>query len=174
MVTPGLASDLHGVLKADDFNFQTVLAGVRRVGPQFSYGLGMVYSTQFGKPIPLPLLLLDWNNGGKLSWYTILPVSSELWYAQSDKFHIGMVGGVSGNKYQGDSKRYDVNDPELQYTLVTVGPSARYAIGNALMLHAEAGITPYHRFEFFDGSDKQESYSLESSAYFRFGLQLGL
>ncbi len=174
MVTPGLASDLHGKLNSNDFNVQAVLAGIRRASPQWAYGVGVVYSTQFGDAIPLPVLLADWNNGGKLSWFTILPVSSELWYAKSDRFHMGMLFGVNGNKYQGDPNRYETDDPELQYTLVTVGPSARVALGERMMFQVEAGVVPYHRFEFFDGSKKVDSLSLESSAFMRVGIQLGM
>lgn len=174
IVTPGLASDLHGDVTKDDFNFQTVIAGIRRVNSRFAYGFGAVYSTQFGEPIPLPVLLFDWNNGGKLSWLTILPVSSELWYAHSDRFHIGMVMGVSGNKYQGDPERYDVDDPELQYSVITVGPSARVALGGGTLLQIEGGVVPYHKFEFFDGSKEEESFNLKSSAFMRFGLQVGI
>ena len=173
IVTPGLASDLRGDLSVDDFNFQAIVAGIKTVSPRFTYGVGVAYSTQFGEPIPLPVLLFDWNNGKKLSWKTILPISSELWYAHSSRLHLGMLLGVTGNSYQGNPERYDVDDPEMRYSVVTIGPSARIAVTPGVLMQIDAGFTPYHRFEFFDGSEKLESYNVKSNAFLRLGLRFG-
>ncbi len=173
IVTPGLASDLKGTLNAEDFNFQAVAAGIWQKSPNLALGFGAVYSTQFGEPIPLPALLFDWNNGRKLSWMTILPVSSEFWYAHSDRAHFGLMLRVEGNDYQGDPNRYDANDPQLRYSVVKVGPSARFGLGHGLSLQVDGGFVPYHRFEFFDGDTEVASFNVKESAYLRFGFTFG-
>lgn len=99
MATPGFATDFEGDFNADDMNFQTVLVFMRQVSPKFTYGFGAVYSTQFGQPIPLPVLAFNWNNGKNMRWDTILPVSSEFWHAPS-KFEWGLLLKVDGNQYQ--------------------------------------------------------------------------
>ncbi len=105
MVTPGLASDFEADLSSDDFTFEVAAILVRRFSEQFSFGFGAAYSTQFGEPIPLPVLAFDWNNGTNLSWNTILPVSSELWYQSSERLQLGLVLGVDGNNYRGDRQK---------------------------------------------------------------------
>ena len=170
---PGLASDLKGSLTSDDFNFQVVLAAIRKAGPRFSYGFGVVYSTHFGEPVPLPVLMIDVNNGKKLSWLTILPISSALWYAHSNRFLLGILLEVQGNQYQGDPTRYDVDDPELIYSIVTVGPSARFAFQGGIFLQIDSGVVALHRFEFYDGNTEAASYNLKPSAYLRMTLGFG-
>lgn len=170
-VTPGLASDLEGDLTIDDLNFQSVLAFIRTVNPKFAYGVGAVYSTEFGEPIPLPVLMFDWNNGGKLSWMTILPIGSEFWYAPSERVHLGLLLGVGGNKYQGDPDLFAVDDPEMRYSVVTIGPSARLAVSRAFLLQVDAGIIGYHRFEFYDGNDKISTFNLKPSLFLRAGIR---
>ena len=85
IITPGLASDFEATPSPDDFNFQVVTAFIRQFSPQFPFGFGAVYSTQFGQPIPLPVLAINWNNGENIRWDTILPVRSEFWYTPTPK-----------------------------------------------------------------------------------------
>ncbi len=171
ILSPGMASDLEGKLDTQDFNIQAVLAGIRRVSPGFAWGVGVAYSTQFGKPLPLPVALLDWNDGNKWSWTTILLTSSELWYAHSDHAQFGLRLSTGGNSYQGDPDIYDVDDPELLYSTVTVGPSVRLAFG-AVAIQVEGGVVPYNRFEFFDGTETQGSFGVKKTGFVRFGLTI--
>ncbi len=172
-VIPGVASDLKGDLTGEDFNFQAVFAAIRKVGPRFSYGIGLAYSSQFGEPIPLPVLMFDMNNGKKLSWLTILPISSEFWYAHSMRVHLGILLEVQGNQFQGDPNRYDVDDPQLIHSIVTMGPSARFAFLNGLFLQVDSGVVALHRFEFYDGDTEAASFNLKPSAYLRMTLSFG-
>lgn len=173
IVAPALASDLHGDLTKEDFNFQVIAAGIRKVSPRFTYGIGAAYSTQFGEPIPLPVALIEWNNEKKLSWRTILPISSEFWYAHSNRVELGLILNVDGNDFQGDPGRYEVDDPQLRYSVTTFGPTARFALANNLFLQVDAGIVPYQRFEFFDGRDKQASFNIKESAFARISFSYG-
>jgi len=173
IVTPGLASDLRGKLTAEDFSFQAVLAGIRRTSPQFAFGMGAAYSTQFGEPIPLPVLLFDWNNGKKLRWMTILPVSSEVWYAHSARINLGILLNVKGNNFHADPDRYTSRDPQVRYSVVTLGPSVRFSLAPGLALQIDAGVVPYHRLQFYDGSTEVESFRLKESAFLRLGFSFG-
>lgn len=173
IVTPGLASDLKGALTVDDFSFQAVLAGIRRTSPKFAFGLGAAYSTQFGEPLPLPVLLFDWSNGKKLRWTTLLPAESEFWYAHSNRMQLGLLLKVKGNNFQGDPGRYSSTDPQLRYSVVTFGPSARLSLARNLVLQADAGVVPYHRLDLYDGTTEVESFRLNESAFFRLGFRFG-
>jgi hypothetical protein len=173
IVTPGVASDFEGDVVKEDFNFQTVAVFIRQISESLSMGLGAAYSTQFGEPFPLPILAIDWNNGKNLLWKTILPVSSELWYQQSEKVQLGLVLAVEGNNYHGDPDIYGVGDPQMRYSVVTVGPSARLRLSNWLQLQVDGGLIGYHRFEFFDGDDEVASFNLKPFAFGRIGLSIG-
>lgn len=173
IVTPGIASDLEAELSSNDFTFQAVALFIRQVSERFSYGIGAAYSTDFGQPIPMPVLALNWNNGNKLSWNTILPVSSELLHQTSEKLQLGLVLGLDGGNYHGDPDIFETSDPELRYSVMTFGPTARFRLSNLLQLNVNAGVIGYHRFEFFAGNDEVGSYNLKPSAFFRAGFQFG-
>jgi hypothetical protein len=106
-VTPGLASDFESSLSSNDFNFQAVTVFIRKFRPQFSFGFGTVYSTQFGQPFPLPVLAINWNNGKNLRWDTILPVSSTFRYTPTPKLDLGLALGLDGNNYHMVALFYD-------------------------------------------------------------------
>ncbi len=173
MATPGFATDFEGDFNTDDMNFQTVLAFMRQVSPKFTYGFGAIYSTQFGQPIPLPVLAFNWNNGKNMRWDTILPVSSEFWHAPNKSFEWGLLLKVDGNQYQGDPGIFGVDDPQMRYSVLTFGPSARYRFTDWFNLNVEGGIVGVHRFEFFDGSEEEDSFNLKASGYFRVGVGFG-
>lgn len=74
---------------------------------------------------------------------------------------------------QGDPDLFGVNDPELRYSILTFGPTARYRFADWFNLQVEGGIIGLHRFEFFDGNDEVDSFNLKSSGYFRFSFNFG-
>ncbi|GAB5521234.1 MAG: hypothetical protein RhofKO_34850 [Rhodothermales bacterium] len=173
IVTPGVASDFRAKLRDDDFNIQAVVAAIRHMSPNFSFGIGAAYSTQFGQPVPIPVVLLDWNNGKRLRWTTFLPSSSELWYAHSVQARFGMIAQVTGNNFQGDPARYPTGDPQLRYAVVTVGPSAHVVLAPTMALQVDAGVVPYQRLELYDGTAEIESFGLKESAFLRLGFHWG-
>ncbi|MBT5871785.1 MAG: hypothetical protein HOH43_00090 [Candidatus Latescibacteria bacterium] len=172
-VTPGLASDFNASLSGGDFNFQAVTAFIRTKSPRFSYGFGAVYSTQFGQPIPLPVIALNWNNGGKLRWDTILPVSSEFWYTASQKLNLGLLFGLNGNTYNTDSRLFAVPDPQLRYFTLTLGPSIGYRLSSILRVKVEGGLVGVQQYQLYSGNTKQSSLNLKPSSFVRIGLSLG-
>lgn len=172
-VTPGLASDFNAYLSVGDFNFQAVTAFIRTRSPRFSYGFGAVYSTQFGQPIPIPVIALNWNNGGKIRWDTILPVSSEFWYAASEKLNIGLLFGLNGNNYNLDSRLFAAPDPQLQYFSLTLGPSIGYMLSGILKVKLDGGLVGVQQYQFYSGNTQQSSLNLKPSSFVRIGVSLG-
>ena len=171
--TPSLASDLEAEVSKDDFNFQAAAIFIRHFSERFSLGVGAAYSTQFGSAVPMPVLAFDWNNGKNLMAKAILPVSFEFWYRPSQRVDIGLLLSGDGNNFHGDPAIYEVDDPELRYTMLTFGPAAKVKLSKKLFLNLEAGLMGLHRFEFYDGDDEDASYDLKPSQYVRFGLQFG-
>jgi hypothetical protein len=171
--TPSLASDLEAKISAEDFNWQAAAIIIRHFSERFSVGVGAAYSTQFGSAVPMPVLGFDWNNGKNMLAKAILPVSFEFWYRPSQYIDLGLLMSGDGNNFRGDPGTYHVPNPELRYTMLTIGPAARISLYNALKLDVEGGVIALHRFEFFDGDLEVSSYDLEPSYYVRVGLKYG-
>jgi hypothetical protein len=173
IASPSLASDLEADISEDDFNFQTAAISIRHFSERFSLGLGAAYSTQFGSAVPLPVIAFDWNNGKNLMAKAILPVSLEFWYRSSPRVDLGLIVSGDGNNFHGDPEIYGVTNPELRYTMLTLGPAAKIKLSKMIILNIEAGLIGLHRFEFYDGDDEVSSFDLKPSQYVRFGFQIG-
>jgi len=175
-ITPGLASDFRSKLSTDDFTIETALVFVYKFSPNFSLGAGLAYSRQFGEPMPLPVIALDWNNGSNLKAKAIIPASLELWYMLSQRFELGLVLSGDGNEYHGDPKRYGGDNPKLKYSVFTLGPSLKYRLNESWSFLIDGGYTFQRRFEFTNDIGKlevEENYDLKNAAYVRIGFQLG-
>lgn len=173
LATPSMASDLEAEISEDDFNFQAAIIFIRHFSERLSLGIGAAYSTQFGSAEPIPILALDWNNGKNLMAKAILPVSLEFWYRPGRRVDLGLLLSGDGNNYHGDPALYLVANPELRYTMLTIGPAAKITLPKKVRLNVEVGIIGLHRFEFYNGDNEVASYDLEPSPYVRVGLQYG-
>lgn len=171
--TPSLASDLGAEVSENDFNFQAATIFIRHFSERFSLGFGAAYTTQFGNNEVLPILAFDWNNGKNLMAKAILPASMEFWYRLNTTVDLGLLLSGDGNNFRGDPVVYQVANPQLQYTMLTIGPAAKIRLNNYVCLNIEAGIIGLHRFEFFDGDSEASSYDLKPSQYVRIGFKLG-
>jgi hypothetical protein len=171
--TPSIASDLGAEVSRDDFNMQAAAIIIHHFSERFAVGFGAAYSTQFGSAIPMPVLAFDWNNGRNMMVHGIIPASFEFWYRPNPRFDLGLVVSGDGNNFHGDPAVYQVTNPELRYTMLTVGPAVKVNLSKFMRLRAEAGLIGLHRFEFYDGNDESGSYDLNPSQYLRIGLEIG-
>lgn len=171
--TPSIASDLGAEVSRDDFNLQTAAIIIHHFSERISIGFGAAYSTQFGNAIPLPVLAFDWNNGRNMMVHGIIPASFEFWYRPNPRFDLGLVVSGDGNNFHGDPAVYQVTNPELRYTMLTVGPAVKVNLSKLMRLKAEAGLIGLHRFEFYNGDDESDSFDLEPGKYLRLGLEIG-
>ena len=104
----------------------------------------------------------------------LLPVRAEFWYMPRPRIELGLAARVSGSQYHGDPDRYGVGDPQLRYSVGTVGPSVRLHLMKGISATVDGGVTVRRRFEFLDGDDKAHSLDLENSPFVKVGLQIGL
>lgn len=173
MGTPSLASDLKAEVSEDDFNFQAAAIFIRHFSDRLSVGCGAAYTTQFGSGEVVPILAFDWNNGKNLMARAILPASLEFWYRPGARVDLGLLVSGDGNNFRGDPDVFQVANPELRYTMLTVGPAARIRLAKYTRLNIEGGIIGLHRFEFFDSDTEQASFDLKPSQYARIGFTFG-
>jgi hypothetical protein len=173
LVMPGLASDLEAKLSIDDFNLQAAAIFVRQFSERFSLGFGAAYSTLFGVPLPLPVLVFDWNNGSNLKAEGSLPSNLEFWYRPGPVLDLGLLLEVDGNNYRGDPSIYEVPNPEFRYSVLTFGPASRIHLSQWLHLLVKGGMLTSYHFEFWDGNDKVGTFNLKPSGFLAVGLQFG-
>jgi uncharacterized protein DUF6268 len=175
-ITPGLASDFRSKLSTDDFTIEAALVFVYKFSEKFSLGGGLAYSRQFGEPMPLPVIALDWNNGSNMRARAILPSNLEFWYMMSKRFELGLVLSGDGNEYHGDPDRYGGDNPKLKYSVFTMGPSLKYRFTKTFSLNLDAGYVLGRTFEFTNeigGTEVEDILDLENAAYVRIGFQIG-
>ena len=171
---PGIASDFEGDVGTDDVTFQAVAIFIRAYSERLQIGYGAAWDNSFGQPFPLPILAINWNNGGRLRLSTILPANLEVWYAASQRMEVGMLLNVDGNQYHGDRDIYGVDNPLLQYSVGTIGPALNLGLGEGMMLGLRAGTTFMRRFEFADGSKDVGDYSLKNAGFLNVSLAVAL
>ena len=171
-----LASDIEVDIAVEDFSFQTAAIFNRRFNQKLTMGLGIAFSTQFGNGELLPLLSIDWNSGAKWSVKALLPASLEIWYDFNKRINIGLLATGDGENFRFDPGSYgDIYpEPNLRYTMFTIGPTAKINLSEKLILNVEAGIIGLHRFEFYSGDEEYISNDLEPSQYVRLGIQADL
>lgn len=164
---PGVASDFERKVSMDDFTLQAVLGFIRKYGTTFQLGLGLAYTRDFGRPIPLPFLYIDWKITPNLVLNGLLPASMALRYDLHPMVDLGLAMKVRGDRYHGDPKKYGVNNPQMEYSEATLSPSARIHFAQWLHLNIEGGFAFYRKYEFLDGDITASSIDLEQTGYLR-------
>jgi len=174
VVTPGLASDFEGDVSSDDFTLEVIFGFIRKYRKNLQLGFGLAYTRDFGRPIPLPFLYFDWNNGANLSANGIVPTNMGLTYKLNPKIDLGLAVTIGGNRYHGDPDKYGVDNPQMEYSEGTISPTAQLHLSKWLHLNIEGGFAFYRNFEFLDGDKSVESYDLKQTGYLRTRLVLGI
>lgn len=179
VLTPGFASDFETKISSDDFTFQGAFGFIRRIGENFSLGFGAAYIRDFGPPLPLPFLYLDWDKSEKLNLTGIVPSNLDLTYHIVPKVDLGFSFKVGGNRYHGNPNKFKdeegnpIENPQMEYSEGTISPIAKIQLLEWVRLDVEGGYAFYRNFEFLDGDDSKGSFDLERSSFLRVGLTLG-
>ena len=173
IIEPGIASDLVDDLNRDDFHLQVVVAFIRAYSEKLQIGYGLAYSTLFGQPLPVPVVQINWNSGAKLSIESLLPANLDIRYILNKRIILGFSFLIDGNQYHGAESKYDAKNPQLRYSVGNIVPSLRLVLSEKLNLDISTGMTIFRRLEFYDGTEKVQSYNMKNSAILRMGLTYG-
>jgi hypothetical protein len=176
VVTPGLASDFEGTISTDDFTFDGVVGAMRAFGEKknFTLGSGLAYSRDFGTPLPLPFIYIDWDITSKLNANGLLPQYLDVTYSLNPIIDIGVLASINGNRYHGDPDKFTADNPQMKYSLGTIGPKAQIHITKWLHLNVEGGYALFRNFEFWDGPDKVSTFDIEQTYYLRTSMVIGM
>ena len=175
-VAPGIASDLEGELSTYDFTLSAIVGAMRAFGEKnnFTLGAGLAYTWDFGDAFPMPFLYVDWNIGSKLNINGILPTNLAITYKLFSFIDVGLLASIGGNRYHGDPDIHGVDNPQMKYSLATVGPKVQIHFTEWLHLNLEGGYTIFRNFSFFDGPNEAQNYDMENTFYLRASTVIGM
>ena len=175
----GLATDFKNL----SFSHLNIEAGalLHRLGRRrLEYGIGAVYVTDYGKPLWLPAVMLNWNDGGLVHVTVLIPKLLEVWIEPKRSFAVGLVARVDGNYYHvGEEVSMDVNgfdetvsDGRVEYSNVTMGPVFKLEASRRVTLTLAAGNALARVFKFVNaGGEERESLKPEDGVFVRANLQ---
>jgi hypothetical protein len=175
ILTPGLASDFEAdEISGDDFTLQAIFGYIRKYSPNFQLGFGLAYIRDFGRPIPLPFIYFDWNNGDRLSATGLVPTDMSLTYKFNPKIDFLLTMKFLGDRHHGNPDKFGVKNPQMEYSEGTISPALQVHLNKWLHLKVEAGYAFYRNFEFLDGDKTVQSFDMEPTIYYRANLLLGM
>ena len=178
---PGIASDFEEI-GSDDLRLQASALLLRRANDRLGYGFGASYLSDFGTPLVIPLLKVDYESASHVKFTATLPVNAYFGFALNPNTELGLAGNVSGTQYNinldpdrlpGDIQPVvappDDVDLPAKYSVLTVGPSLKQRVRGPFFVAAEAGLTVWRRFE-FDGDQIDDTLDQDRSLFLRFGI----
>ncbi len=172
--TPGIADGSEGMVSADDISFTAMLGVKHAFGDRLSLGGGLSYRRDFGEPIPLPFLLIEWAVSRRLVFSALLPQRAAFMYSLSEALDAGIFAEVRGNQYNGDPENLGAENPLLKYSVASAGPEVRIHLSQWTHLELKGGTTLLRRFEFYDGENKVETFNLKNTWFVQGGLKIGM
>jgi hypothetical protein len=86
----------------------------------------------------------------------------------------GLRASIGGNRYHGDPDRFGVDNPQMKYSLTTVGPKVQIHFTERLHLNLEGGYTIFRNFSFFDGPTEASNFDMENAFCLRASTVIGM
>ncbi len=173
MINPIVASDFESTLSRDDFIIGGILGLIRTVNSDFDWGFGLAYMSDFGNPIPLPFLYIDWKPAPKMIVKGIIPSNLLVGRQMTSWYDLGVELAIDGNRFHGSPSKFETSRPFLRYSEGTLSALSRFHFTEWLHLNVSTGWGFFRNFEFFEGNDQVQSFDLKKVSYFSSQLVLG-
>jgi len=174
VAAPGYADDFKGGASLDAVTLTFVGAGSYRFSERLEVGLGVALQNVFGESLPMPVAAVDWTITDRLWLKSILPINAELTWLPTDALGLRTTLQVGGGTYHGAERVYGVNNPQLNYSVVTADLGARWFVLPYLHLTIRGGYTLHRRFEFSEGRRRVPGGKYDLSSGPVFGVELGV
>lgn len=135
---------------------------------QFSYSLGVISTTRFGRPLILPSLGLT-RLGDKMKLDMNLPFYVKTMWNYPNRFSYGLKFDVNGSQYNLNNETFNGSEVDLlRFSRVRLGPEFQYRITGPLVFELFAGIAARRTYDFeLIGSDDID-LSLENGPFISF------
>jgi hypothetical protein len=177
-VTPLLASDFRGSgVSGGDFKVQGAVVAECALGTNWTLGAGAAYSSTFGKPLPLPLLVVR-HTGERWLLDATLPSGLMAVRHLSRRLDAGLSVTAEGSLFHIPAvypESRGLDDPQLQYIAVYAGPllSVRPTAGSTMTIR---GGVAYQSLRLFNGTTEipGTDYDLDLNAFARVSLEIAL
>ena len=170
---PTISSSLDSRLSGDDFIFNGYLMFRKQKTDQNGIGFGLLMTSQFGSPIPLPAFsLTKATSRSKLDIFLPQKISYERFVK---KFTAGLQLRIDGSQYNTNYASTIATDNEgkierIRYSKVYLGPIISYRLTKLFLLRSELGVNAGRRFELEDSGGSTIDYSLSEGPFISFGL----
>ena len=177
--TPAIKSGLEEKMAGEDFAIEGAFLATRQAGERISYGFGLGYSTNFGAPIPIPLLQFDysaslWEGGPAWRGNILLPSSIEAWVIPFKRLEVGLQLRSIGDRHHiTEVGTVAINRPYSDYFDTVLGPSVIVYLTPWMSLNVESGFSLYRQMQVTDGRDELISFEPEQAGFLRWQLTIG-
>lgn len=178
-ITPAIKSGLEENLIGDDLAIEGAILAMRQASEHFVFGFGAAYSTNFGAPIPIPLLQFDykaslWDGGPAWRGSALLPSSIEAWVIPAKRLEVGVILQSLGDRHRiTEIGTVPLEKPYSDYFNTVVGPAVTLYITPWLNLNLESGISIYRQMQITDGRDEVIKFEPDQAGFLRWKFTIG-
>ncbi|MEM9936783.1 MAG: DUF6268 family outer membrane beta-barrel protein [Bacteroidota bacterium] len=169
-ISPTLASDFNESLHGDDFLFQAsgLLMNTKR--EKFQYGLGLAYTTRFGRQIVIPMGMIKYNTP-KMTLDAFLPNKLSLMFNTHKTFNYGFEAALDGGLFNNNSESQVVNNliNKAGYSRINIGPTVSVKLKDAMKIYLVGGMAVGRRLEFIDTADETFDRTPENGPFIKVG-----
>jgi hypothetical protein len=177
-LTPSLKSGLEDELIREDFAIEGAVLASRQVGERTVLGVGVAYTSDFGVPLPIPLLQLErqgalWSDGPGWRASALLPSTLETWVVPARRLEVGVQLRTLGNRHHLTGENTALSKPFSDYFDTVVGPSANVYLTSWMTVGVESGISVYRQMQVTDGRDEVISFEPDRAGFLRWQVTIG-
>ena len=149
----GLASDFRDPVGSNDLLLSATGFLTYAIGDSFKIGAGAIYDRRTGALAPLPAVLLKLKIGERFRVRGFAPVWLTAEYRFFDWLDAGVRANLDGNRFHLGKQTWDLDQAELAYSNLTIGPKVTFNFSDWLHLDVYAAGAVYRRFEVFQNDE---------------------
>jgi len=158
-VGAGFASDFQDRISVDDLQVNLTAIALYKFSDTFSLGAGVSYTRQTGTLTPLPAIALNWQPTESFRVRGFVPALVNIEYRVTPWLTPGIRGTFEGNRYHISEKSTGLENLQLAYSVITVGPKVTFRLADLLHLDVYAAGAFNRRFEtYVDGNSTGSAY----------------
>jgi hypothetical protein len=156
----GLASDFTDPIGSDDLLLSVTGIATYAFNDSVKLGAGAVYDRRSGTLRPLPAVLLGWRISERLRVRGFAPVWLNAEFRSARWLDLGLRSTFEGNRFHLGQDKLQIQDLELAYSNLTVGPKLTFNFTDWTHLDFYAAGAVYRRYELFQDDDSLARYRL--------------
>ena len=177
-ITPSLKSGLEDELVREDFAIEGAVLASRQVGERSALGVGIAYTSDFGVPLPIPLLQLErqgalWKGGPGWRGRALLPSTLEAWVIPAQRVEVGVQVRTLGNRHHLTGQETSLSSPYSDYFDTVIGPSANVYLTAWMTVGIESGVSVYRQMQVTDGRDEVITFEPDQAGFLRWQVTFG-